>query len=67
MWTPSTFTTAAPGILLIGIDYRKVKASYALSRHADFCKPLTIEALRQSQFPDELTDEKGTFRKPDSW
>lgn len=49
------------------IDYRKVKASYALSRYADFCKPLTIEALHQSQFPDELTDEIGTFRRPDSW
>lgn len=49
------------------IDYRKVRTSHELCRYANFCKPLTIEALRQSQFPDELTDAKGTFRKPASW
>jgi len=49
------------------IDYRKVKFSYELRRYANFYKPITEEALAQSQFPDELTDSVGTFRKPAGW
>lgn len=49
------------------IDYRKVKFSYELRRYASFYKAITEEALAQSQFPDELTDEIGTFQKPASW
>jgi hypothetical protein len=49
------------------IDYSKVKFSHALGRYANFYKPITEEALRLSQFPDVMTDEAGTFRKPASW
>jgi len=49
------------------VDYRKVRFSYELRRYANFYKPITEEALAQSQFPEELTDEVGTFRKPAGW
>jgi hypothetical protein len=49
------------------IDYTKVRFSNELRRYATFSKPLAEEALAQSQFPDELTDSVGTFRKPSSW
>ncbi len=49
------------------IDYRRIRTVRPLRDYANFCKPITIEALAASQFPDELTDEKGTFRKPSSW
>ena len=49
------------------IDYSKVRFSYMLRQYATFYKPITEEALALSQFPDELSDGIGTFRKPGSW
>jgi uncharacterized LabA/DUF88 family protein len=49
------------------IDYSRVKFSYELRRYANFYKAITEEALRLSQFPDEMSDASGTFRKPATW
>lgn len=49
------------------IDYSKVKFSYILRQYSSFYKPITEEALSDSQFPPELTDAAGTFHKPLSW
>jgi uncharacterized LabA/DUF88 family protein len=41
--------------------------SRVLLRHASFVKQIRAGALRASQFPNELTDGKGLFRKPRVW
>jgi uncharacterized LabA/DUF88 family protein len=41
--------------------------SRVLLQHASFVKQIRAGALRASQFPDELTDGKGLFRKPRVW
>jgi len=41
--------------------------SRVLLQHASFVKQIRAGALRASQFPDELTDSKGLFRKPRTW
>jgi uncharacterized LabA/DUF88 family protein len=41
--------------------------SRVLLQHAAFVKQIRAGALRASQFPDELTDDKGPFRKPRTW
>ena len=41
--------------------------SRALLRHALFVKQIRAGVLAASQFPQELTDAVGTFRKPSSW
>jgi len=41
--------------------------SRVLLQHASFVKQIRAGALRASQFPDELTDSKGLFRKPNAW
>lgn len=38
-----------------------------LSEYATTVRKLRAGALRQAQFPDELTDSVGTFRKPSTW
>jgi hypothetical protein len=38
-----------------------------LPPEVDFVKPIRRGVLMASQFPDELTDANGTFRKPASW
>jgi uncharacterized LabA/DUF88 family protein len=41
--------------------------SRVLIQHSSFVKQIRSGALRASQFPDELSDSKGKFRKPRSW
>jgi hypothetical protein len=38
-----------------------------LASYATTVRKLRVGALRAAQFPDELTDAVGTFRKPASW
>lgn len=42
-------------------------ASGKLGMYATTVRRIRAGALRASQFPDELTDSVGTFRKPASW
>jgi hypothetical protein len=53
--------------LRIGLlnPHRRVAA--ALAPHATFLKQIRKGVLADSQFPPELTDDNGTFRKPESW
>lgn len=41
--------------------------SVSLRRNADFFKGIRKSALRQSQFPETMQDEHGTFHKPSAW
>jgi hypothetical protein len=38
-----------------------------MNREATFYKPIREGILRVSQFPDAITDAKGTFHKPGEW
>ena len=55
----------------VGVLNPHPNRSWALSpRHlprGSFYKPLRRAALAASQFPNELRDERGTFRKPRGW
>lgn len=55
----------------VGVLNPRRKRSYALSPHplpkGSFYKPIREGVLRASQFPDEIEDARGTFRKPTSW
>lgn len=55
----------------VGILNPRRNRSYALSPprlpKGSFYKPIRAGVLRDSQFPDAITDRRGTFRKPDSW
>ncbi len=41
--------------------------SRALAKEVDFFKTIRHGAVRASEFPRELSDSVGTFRKPDIW
>lgn len=52
----------------IGIlNPRPKTPSRALQPKVDFFKPIRFGAVQANQFPDELEDAKGTFRKPREW
>lgn len=53
--------------LTVGILNPGKRFSRALLPHIDFIKPIRRGVLIASQFPDELKDAHGTFRKPASW
>lgn len=53
--------------LRVGILNPGKRPSRALLPHAHFIKRIKRGVLVASQFPDELTDATGTFRKPASW
>ena len=53
--------------LRIGILNPHRRLARDLQPIADFRKQIRKGVLRASQFPDELTDQHGTFRKPASW
>ena len=53
--------------LPVGILYPDKSLSRQLQRYASFVRPIRQGVLAQSQFPDELTDNVGTFHKPTSW
>jgi uncharacterized LabA/DUF88 family protein len=41
--------------------------SRVLIQHSSFVKQIRSGVLRASQFPEVLSDSKGTFRKPQAW
>jgi uncharacterized LabA/DUF88 family protein len=53
--------------LTVGLLNPGKKKSLALIPHADFIKEIRRGVLMASQFPDELEDANGKFRKPASW
>lgn len=53
--------------LKVGILNPGKHPSRALLPHVDFIKRIRRNVLVASQFPNELTDTKGTFHKPASW
>jgi uncharacterized LabA/DUF88 family protein len=52
---------------LVGILNPQKNPSNVLKQEANFFKPIRQGVLVSSQFPQTLTDEKGTFHKPNSW
>ncbi len=52
---------------VVGILNPHKYAADVLNRAATFVKPIRSGVLRASQFPDELTDLRGTFSKPAGW
>ena len=53
--------------LTVGLLNPGKKKSLALIPHVDFIKEIRRGVLMASQFPDELKDANGRFRKPSSW
>jgi uncharacterized LabA/DUF88 family protein len=53
--------------LPVGILNPHRKPSRALLPHVKFMKKIRPGLLAKCQFPDQLTDKDGTFRKPKSW
>lgn len=51
----------------VGILNPQKHPSDPLQREVDFFKKIRRSALKRSQFPDTLSDERGSFRKPSSW
>jgi uncharacterized LabA/DUF88 family protein len=55
------------GILNPHMKNPRSSPSVELKKVASFFKPIHDTALASSQFPDEIQDATGTFRRPDSW
>lgn len=53
--------------LTVGLLNPGKKKSLALIPHADFIKEIRRGVLTASQFPNELEDANGKFKKPASW
>ena len=53
--------------LLVGILNPQKRASVLLRHHASFMKPIRSGVVAVSQFPVEIHDQKGVFRKPAQW
>jgi NYN domain-containing protein len=57
--------------LPVGVLNPRKNRSYALSPpdlpRGSFYKPIRKGAIKSSQFPDSLTDARGTFHKPADW
>jgi hypothetical protein len=51
----------------VGVLNPQPHPSFVLKKAASFFKQIRPAALKGSQFPDELTDAVGRFRKPASW
>jgi uncharacterized LabA/DUF88 family protein len=51
----------------IGVLNPHKQAAIALTRVASFTKTIRAGALQASQFPDQLTDGRGSFNKPVGW
>lgn len=51
----------------VGILNPHMHPAMSLQRVATFMKPIRSGVLQSSQFPDELTDARGTFCKPAGW
>jgi uncharacterized LabA/DUF88 family protein len=53
--------------MVVGIMNPHAVPSRALIKHASFVKQIRRGVLSVSQFPSELRDDKGIFRKPTTW
>ena len=53
--------------LTVGLLNPGKRVSMALVPYVDFIKQIRRTVLMASQFPDELQDAKGRFRKPATW
>ncbi len=53
--------------LPVGILNPQRHPSWVLKREAKFFKKIRESALARCQFPDELRDGGGAFRKPATW
>src|SRR5687767_9738085 len=53
--------------LTVGLLNPGKKRSFALIPHVDFIKEIRRGVLIASQFPNELEDANGKFRKPATW
>jgi hypothetical protein len=51
----------------IGVLNPQKRPSNEIPRHTDFYKPIRAGVLKAAQFPDQLTDSKGVFHKPNGW
>lgn len=51
----------------VGVYSPYKRASFYLSKAADFYRPIRAGVMKASQFPEVLTDAGGAFRKPPSW
>ena len=51
----------------VGVLNPQKNPSRALLPHLDFIKQIRAGALAAAQFPNQLTDQKGTFHKPKTW
>jgi uncharacterized LabA/DUF88 family protein len=51
----------------VGVLNPQSRPCVVLSKAATFYKQIREGVLKDSQFPDELTDKTGTFRRPDEW
>lgn len=51
----------------VGTINPQKKLSVELKRYADYCLPITESALKESLFPDKLSDKVGAFHKPPTW
>ena len=49
------------------VNPHKRRVSKQLAKHADFIKQIRPGLLQASLFPDQLSDAKGTIKKPSSW
>ena len=53
--------------LNIGILNPRETQAHTLGQFATFTKRIRVSDIVRSQFPDELKDSKGPFRKPSEW
>ena len=53
--------------LQVGLLNPQKHPSRVLLPHVDFVKQIRKGVLKSSQFPLEMQDQKGTFRKPQGW
>ena len=51
----------------VGVLNPQKHPSRAILPHIDFIKQIRAGVLKESQFPDQLTDQHGTFSKPGVW
>ena len=64
--TPIRMAKADCG-LTIGLIPPRAKGSLELKRLSDFQRSLRVHELAAAQFPEEVTDNVGTFRRPAGW
>lgn len=51
----------------VGIICPQIKMAESLKDTASFYRKIDLGDIRKSQFPDNMTDSKGDFKKPKTW